>query len=95
MAILSGRTAAEIADMLFFAATHGSSSGGLSMLDEAALAFREHPGVADAEREFGLARYRYQCEGDACWPAAAEAALKLALTLRPLGDARVPDGFND
>ena len=93
MAMLDGRTAAEIADMLCFAAAHGASSGALSMLDEAALAFRTRPGVGPALHEFSAARFAYQ-RNDAGWPAAAGAALRLADVLRPLGDEQVPDGWN-
>ena len=94
MAMLDGRTAAEIADMLSFAAANGASSGALSMLDEGALAFRAHPGVSPALQEFSAARFIYQRNGDSSWPAAAGAARRLAEILRPIGDERVPDGWN-
>lgn len=94
MAMLDGHTAEEIADMLRFAAMHGASSGALSMLDEAALAFRRHPDVTTALQEFSARRYAYQRFGDTAWPAAATAALSLADALRPAGTERVPEGWN-
>jgi hypothetical protein len=94
MAILSGRTAEDVAGMLDLAATGGSSTGALSMLDEAALAFRASPGVAPALTAFSAARLNYQ-SGTSSWDAVARAALALADALRPLGTARVPDGFNE
>jgi hypothetical protein len=94
MAILDGRTATEVAHLLCTAAAAGASTGALSMLDEAALAFRAHPGVEPARQKFAEARFAYQREGDARWPETAEAALVLAAALRPLGEARVPEGFN-
>ena len=94
MAMLDGRTAAEIADMLCLAAANGASSGALSMLDEAALAFRAHPGVSQALQAFSAARFAYQRDGDDSWPAVAVAARSLADALRPIGSERVPEGWN-
>jgi hypothetical protein len=94
MAILDGRTAAEVADMLRFAAERGASTGALSMLDEATLAFRQHPGVMPALQEFSAARFAYQRHGETGWQAVVEAARSLAAALEPLGEAQVPAGWN-
>lgn len=94
MSMLDGRTAAEIADMLRFAAADGASSGALSMLDEAALAFARHPGVRPALQAFSASRFAYQRNGDASWPAVAAAALNLASALYPAGSERVPENWN-
>jgi len=94
MAMLDGRTASEIADMLRFAAVNGASSGALSMLDEGALAFRHRPGVTPALQAFSASRLAYQRAGNDAWPAVAAASRSLADALRTAGSERVPEGWN-
>jgi hypothetical protein len=91
-------TAAQLADMLDGMEDFPHNTGGLSMLDEATLAFgRKSPRLAESQRAFGDARYAHmrsytteaQAYSDEAWSAAMTAAHALAAALRELGDARI------
>lgn len=97
--MLKERTAAELADALDAMQHHPHNTGGLSMLDEATLAFGwRYPTVGPAQQEFANARHRhmrsYTTERgdytDESWQTAMDAAHRLAEALRPLGDTRIP-----
>jgi hypothetical protein len=88
-------TAAELADLLETAAKEPKYTGGLSMLDEATMAFgRFSPEIASAHQRFAEARLNHLHRHRAPDPEVLEekvvgAARGLAVLLRPLGDVRV------
>lgn len=96
--MLKDSTAAELAGMLDGMARHPHNTGGLSMLDEATLAFGDKdPKVRTAQSRFAQARhvhqrsYRSATDGysDDAWQKAMAAAGELATELRRLGDMRI------
>jgi hypothetical protein len=98
MTTLGDRTAAELADDLEIMQRHRHNTGGLSMLDEATLAFGwKYEQVGPAQRAFAEARHAhmrsYRTEAgnytDEAWDHAMQAAHSLAAALRPLGDTRI------
>lgn len=91
-------SAAELADALDRMSGHPHNTGGLSMLDEATLAFgSKYPQVGEAQRAFAAARmahlssYSRTFEGysEDAWRQAMDAAAHLAAALRPLGDTQI------
>lgn len=95
---LMDRTAAELAGMLDGMEAFPHNTGGLSMLDEATLAFgRKSQHVAELQRAFASARLAHmrswsteaQAYSDEAWRAAMAVARSLAAALRELGDARI------
>ncbi len=91
-------TAAELADMLDGMERHPHHTAGLSMLDEATLAYAlKRSPLADLQRAFGTARYAHQRSSstatqgysDEAWRTAMDAAHSLAAALRELGDTRI------
>jgi len=98
MTTLGDRTAAELADALEVMPDYPHNTGGLSMLDEATLAFGwKYETVGPAQRAFAEARHAhmrsYRTETgnytDETWNRAMQAAHALAAALRPLGDTRI------
>lgn len=88
-------SAVELADLLEGMTFHPHNTGGLSMLDEATLAFgRESDQIRQAQHAFSLARHAHkrswdtaaQQYGDQAWEEAIDAARRLATLLRGLGD---------
>jgi hypothetical protein len=96
--VLKDRSARELAEALEVMDGHPHNTGGLSMLDEATLAFGWlHPEVRPAQEGFAAARLahkdsyrRYGHFTDESWQAAINAAHRLAEALRALGDTRIP-----
>ena len=95
---LKDRTAAELADALEVMDDFPHNTGGLSLLDEATMAFgRKSPDVAELQRAFANARYAhmrsYRTEtggySDEAWDTAMAAAHSLAAALRELGGVRI------
>lgn len=93
---LMDRTASELASMLDDMESAPHSTGSLSMLDEATLAFsRETPRLGELQRAFGIARITHLYSwsdgaySEQAWLTAMSAAHSLAAALRELGDARV------
>lgn len=90
-------TAAQLADALDGMRHHAHNTGGLSMLDEATLAFRfKYPNIAEPQQSFSAARHAhmrsYSTTGNYsqdAWDRAMAAAERLAAELRPLGDTRI------
>jgi len=91
-------TAEELANMLEAMSRHPHNTGGLSMLDEATLAFgNKDPKIREAQQDFSTARHRHhrswntqaQSYSDELWESALDCARKLATLLRPLGDTRI------
>lgn len=91
-------TAEELANMLEGMSRHSHNTGGLSMLDEATLAFgRKSPKIMEAQQIFSTARHLHhrswsterQNYSDKLWRDAMESARGLADLLRPLGDMRI------
>lgn len=96
--MIKDRTAAELADLLESMARHPHNTGGLSMLDEATMAFgRYRDDIARAQQGFAAARHAHmhswdekrQQYSEEAWDKAMGAAGYLALLLRPLGDTRI------
>lgn len=96
--MLKDATAAELADLLEEMVHHPHSTGSLSMLDEATMAFDRHgETIGEAQRAFASARHAHQRSWDTetqnyspeLWARAMEAARELARQLRPLGDTRI------
>lgn len=95
---LMDSTAIQLADMLDGMEGFPHNTGGLSMLDEATLAFgRKSPHLAELQRVFGSARIAHmnswstaeQAYSQEMWQAAMDAAHALAAALRELGDVRI------
>jgi len=93
--MLKNSTAAELAEMLESMAAHPHNTGGLSMLDEATMAFRnKNPDIAAAQQAFAQARYAHMRSyishsgtySQVSWEEAMRCARELAALLRPLGD---------
>jgi hypothetical protein len=88
-------TAAELAGLLETAAKEPQYTGGLSMLDEATMAFgRLSSEIAAAHQRFAEARLDHMHRHRSPTPEVLEeevvrAANALAVLLRPLGDVRV------
>ena len=91
-------TAAELARDLEIMEDFPHNTGGLSMLDEATMAFgRKNQHVAELQRAFADARHAHmrswsteaQAYSDEAWRTAMTAARSLAATLRELGDMRI------
>lgn len=91
-------TAEELAGMLESMSSYPHNTGGLSMLDEATMAFgRRDGGVREAQQAFSISRhqhmrsYRTETGGysDEAWEKAMGAARELAVLLRPLGGTRI------
>ena len=91
-------TAAHLAGMLDATENNPHSTGALSALDEATLAFRrKSPRLAELQSAFGNARYAHmrsystatQGYSDQAWDTAMSAAHSLAAALRELGDMRI------
>jgi hypothetical protein len=98
MTTLGDRTATELADGLDIMHRHRHNTGGLSMLDEATLAFGwKYEQIGPLQRAFAEARYAhmrsYRTEtgnySDEAWDRAMQAASALAAALRLLGDTRI------
>ena len=98
MSDLKDATAAELARNLEIMADFPHNTGGLSMLDEATMAFgRDNPHVASLQRAFAEARHAHMrsyssatCSySDKAWRTAIDAARSLAAALRELGDVRI------
>jgi len=98
MSDLKDATAAELARDLEVMEDFPHNTGGLSMLDEATLAFGwKYPEVGSAQRAFADARHAHmrswstgaQAYSDEAWRTAMDAALSLAAALRKLGDMRI------
>jgi hypothetical protein len=95
--VLKDLTAAELADVLDHLRTGvPHNSGGLSMLDEATLAFgRKSADLYEAQRPFGQARlahmrsYTAGAYSNEAWQRAVDAAERLATMLWALGDVRI------
>jgi hypothetical protein len=96
--MLSDATATELARDLEVMKDFPHNTGGLSMLDEATLAFGwKYEQVGPAQRAFAEARHAhkrsYRTEtgnyADEAWDRAMQAASALAAALRPLGDTRI------
>lgn len=88
-------TPAELADMLDLMERFPHSTGSLSMLDEATLAYgRKYPAINGPQRAFAAARHAHMDSyrtgrgnyTDESWREAMRAAHALADALRPLGD---------
>lgn len=97
--MLKEATAAELAAALDAMQRHPHNTGGLSMLDEATLAFGwRYETVGPAQQAFANARHRHMRSystaindySDEAWQDALAAAQALAEALRPLGDTRIP-----
>jgi hypothetical protein len=97
--MLKDFTAAQLADALEGMEGHPHNTGGLSMLDEATLAYGWRlPAIAQAQEAFSAARHAhkgsYMTETgsytDESWQAALDAASGLAAELRKLGNYRLP-----
>jgi hypothetical protein len=95
---LMAYTPAELAEHLDNLRYCPHSTGSLSMLDEATLAYGgRYPEVDGPQRAFAAARYAhmqsYRTEtcrySDEAWQRAVDAARALAKVLRPLGDSRI------
>lgn len=96
---LKDRTAAELADALEVMDDFPHNTGGLSMLDEATLAFgwKYESVVGPAQRAFADARHAHMRSyrtatgnySDEAWRKALDAAHALATALRGLGDTRI------
>jgi hypothetical protein len=91
-------TAGELADALDRMRNHPHLTGGLSMLDEATLAFGDkYPEVGEAQRVFATARIAHMRSysrdtgqySDEAWAEAMRAARRLAAALRPHGDETI------
>lgn len=91
-------TAAELARDLDIMEEFPHNTGGLSMLDEATMAFgRKSQHVAELQRAFASARHAHmrswstelQSYSAEAWHAAMDAAHALAAALRELGDMRI------
>ena len=98
MSDLKDATATELARDLEIMAGFPHNTGGLSMLDEATMAFgRGNPRLASLQRAFADARHAHmrswwtgaQAYSDEAWRTAMNAALSLAAALRELGDVRI------
>lgn len=98
MSILTDRTAAQLADALEVMDGFPHNTGGLSLLDEATLAYGwKYEQVGPAQKAFAEARHAhmrsYRSEAgnysDEAWDRAMQAAHALADALRPLGDTRI------
>jgi hypothetical protein len=98
VSILSDRTAAQLADALEVMDDFPHNTGGLSLLDEATLAYGwKYEQVGPAQRAFAEARHAhmrsYRTEtgnySSEAWDRAMQAARALADVLRPLGDTRI------
>jgi hypothetical protein len=96
--VLMDKSAAQLADLLDGMRDFPHNTAGMSMLDEATIAFRDlSPAVREAQGAFGEARYRHARSyrggpvgySDESWAAALTAAGRLADMLRPLGDTRI------
>ena len=96
--MLKDSTAAQLADALDIMVRHPHDTMGLSLLDEATMAFGDKsPELYEAQTAFANARDRhmrsYTTERgdytDESWAGAMVAAGRLAALLRPLGDMRI------
>lgn len=96
--MLKDSTAAELAEMLDQVPYFQRSTGTLSMLDEATMAFgNRDQETGEAQRAFAEARHEYHWSymqtgkfSDDAWETVKRAAARLAELLRPLGDFRIP-----
>lgn len=96
--MLMDKTAAELADALDAMEYFPHNTAGLSMLDEATLAFRAKSVELDeAQQAFVEARFAHKDSysltsdyySDESWQLAMQAARRLAALLRKLGDVRI------
>ncbi|MET9263722.1 hypothetical protein [Amycolatopsis sp. NPDC004079] len=96
--MLKGKSAVELADALETMESFPHNTGGLSMLDEATLAFGgKSAEIGEAQRTFSQARHAHKSSyssasggySDDQWHQVMQAAHRLAALLRALGDVRI------